>query len=222
LSRLTKEVAMRQFAPVIVGLALCGTSLVGSAVSAARPPPVAVLTRPLIAQLDQQALIIVRGFPWSRRLDVRLAGSTTSIGLLAPWQSLHFRHGVWSGELLPVGRRGVYPIQFRQRPGGHILQSRHWLFRVLARNTLKRPAFPSPFDVARWWVRVVAGGTLLRVRPWRFPTHDYRDRRLQQEFVVAYSPHRNSTVSERLGIFITCVRINFGGDWRLLEASVSP
>ena len=122
----------------------------------------------------------------------------------------------------PVGRRGVYPIQFRQRPGGHILQSRHWLFRVLARNTLKRPAFPSPFDVARWWVRVVAGGTLLRVRPWRFPTHDYRDRRLQQEFVVAYSPHRNSTVSERLGIFITCVRINFGGDWRLLEASVSP
>ena len=157
MSRLTKEVAMRQFAPVIVGLALCGTSLVGSAVSAARPPPVAVLTRPLIAQLDQRALIIVRGFPWSRRLDVRLAGSTTSIGLLAPWQSLHFRHGVWSGELLPVGRRGVYPIQFRQRPGGHILQSRHWLFRVLARNTLGRPAFPSPFDVARWWVRVEAG-----------------------------------------------------------------
>ena len=62
----------------------------------------------------------------------------------------------------------------------------------------------------------------MRVRPWRFQMHDYRDRRLQQEFVVAYSPRGNRTVSGRLGIFITCVRINFGGNWRLLEASVRP
>lgn len=211
---------MRALIPVVVGF--CGTSLVGGEPSAARPPAVVVVIRPTIARLEQRSTIVVSGVPRSGRLVVRLAGSTTSIGLLAPWQPLRFRDGAWTGELLPLERRGVYPIQLRRQPNGRIMQSPRWLFRVLAPDTLRLPAFPSLFDVARWWVRAVAHGTVVAVRPWQFPMHDYRDPRLQRELVVAYSPRGDSTVAGRLGMFITCVRLDFGGNWRLLEASVRP
>jgi hypothetical protein len=45
---------------------------------------------------------------------------------------------------------------------------------------------------------------------------------LNQLLVVAYSPRGTPAPSERLGVWITAVREGYGGDWRLLEATVTP
>jgi hypothetical protein len=180
------------------------------------------VTQPLVARLDQSALLTVWGLRRWKRLEVRLVGSTTAIGLIEPWQPLRFHNGTWTVHLYPLELRGVYPIQLREQPGGRILQSNHWLLRVLARGTLACPTFANPIDVARAWVNDVAHGKLVAVKPWPFRTSDHRDRRLHLKLVVAYNPADDPSLSGRLGIFITCVRVNFRSNWRLLEATIAP
>jgi hypothetical protein len=158
-------------AAAVAGFGLCGTNLVSDSAAVARPVPVLlVFTQPPVARLDQSALLTVRGVRLVRQIRVRLRGSTTAIGLLAPWLPLRFHAGEWTARLPPLEHRGVYPIELRREPGGRILQSKRWLFRVLARGTLARPAFTSPIEVVRWWVQVVRHGTLVAIKPWRFRT----------------------------------------------------
>ena len=49
--------------------------------------------------------------------------------------------------------------------------------------------------------------------------HDYRDRNCNRKS-SSHTARAGIAPEWALGIFITGVRINFGGDWRLLEASV--
>jgi hypothetical protein len=219
---MTRTVGSR-IAAAVVGFGLCGTTVAdGDEASAHGPVAIVVVTRPHVAVLQQSALVIVRGLDPARGLNVRLAGSTTAIGLLAPWLPLRFRDGAWTGRLPPLERRGVYQIELRGRVGSRILTSRRWLFRVLERGTLRRPTFTSPVGVARWWVRVRAHGTLVAVRQWPMSIRDQRDHRLHRKLVIAYSPPGDTSVAGRLGFFITCVRLDFGARWRLLDASVAP
>jgi hypothetical protein len=116
--------------------------------------------------------------------------------------------------------RGVYPLEFRERAGSKVAGARRCLFRVLALGTLARPSFSTPEGVARDWVK--RHGMLRALRRWPLGSHDLRVRGLHQRFVAAYSPLGDPNLSDRLGIFITAVRISFGARWRLLEANVRP
>ena len=179
-----------------------------------------VNVRPAVVRLGQSAVVEVRtGEPW-RRLELRLKGSTTEIGLLSPWVRLRLRDGVWSARIPPLEARGVYPIELRGLPGDGVLHSRGWLYKVLAAGTLAAPSFLTPEGVVRDWIG--RHGTLRALRRWPFSAHDRRDPVLHQRLIAAYTPRGDQNPSDRLGIFITAVRISFSARWRLLEATVRP
>jgi len=181
---------------------------------------VEVNVRPAVVRLGQSAVVEVRtGEPW-RRLELRLKGSTTEIGLLSPWVRLRLRDGVWSARIPPLEARGVYPIELRGLPGDGVLHSRGWLYKVLAAGTLAAPSFLTPEGVVRDWIG--RHGTLRALRRWPFSAHDRRDPVLHQRLIAAYTPRGDQNPSDRLGIFITAVRISFSARWRLLEATVRP
>jgi hypothetical protein len=176
--------------------------------------------RPSVVRYGEQATIVVRG-AHADGLEVLLDGATDFSGGLLPWRSLRPAGGAWHGALPLPALRGIYPIVLRA-DGHAAFRSERWLLRVFAPGTGSRPSFADPADVARWWVRTVAGGTLVTLRSWPRPGFDRRDVRLHRLFVVAYSPPDQPGVDERLGMFVTAVRDGYGGRWRFLEATVSP
>jgi hypothetical protein len=185
---------------------------------AVRTPVVKV--RPAVVRLGQSATIVVRAAKGSQGFEVRLEGSTTAIGLLSPWFRLRRHGGVWTVRVPPLELRGVYPLELREWPRRRVVRSWRWLYEVLAIDTLGRPSFATPEGVARDWVR--RRGTLRAARRWPFSTRDHRLPTFQQRLVVAYIPSGDPSPSDRLGAFITAVRVSFGGRWRLLEATVRP
>jgi len=206
----------------VAGFGLTGVPVSDAAASTARPlaARVVVNVRPAVVRLGRSAVVEVRTRePW-RQLELRLKGSTTEIGLLSPWIRLRLRDGVWSARIPPLEARGVYPIELRASPGESVLHSKGWLYMVLSAGTLAGPSFPTPEGVVRAWIR--RHGTLRALRRWPFSVHDRRVPALHQRLIVAYTPRGNQNASDRLGIFITAVRIGFGARWRLLEATVRP
>lgn len=183
-------------------------------------PSPTVTMLPAVARLGQVAVVAVHGLGRRGNLEVRLEGSTTAIGLRSPWVPLRMRSGVWSGPMPLLERRGVYPIELRQRAGAPVMRSKQWLFRVLAVGTLSGRSFATPEQVARSWVR--DHGTLVALKRWPMPALDHRLPAMHQLMVAAYSPPGDPSLTGRLGIFITAVRTSFRGPWRFLEATVQP
>jgi hypothetical protein len=117
---------------------------------------------------------------------------------------------------------GIYPIKLRTRPKLAISLAESAYLRVYWDGTETRPLFPTPEQVAEWWVRTVTGGTLVAIRRWPRQAIDHRLASLHRLFVVAYSPRGRPAQQERLGAWITAVREGYRGRWRLLEAAVTP
>jgi len=120
------------------------------------------------------------------------------------------------------GLLGVYPVLLRVRAGAERFGSSRWLLRVFERGTGRRPSFPDPSDVARWWVGTVRRQSLVALKAWPRPGFDHRDPRLHALFVVAYLPNGDQNIVDRVGMFITAYRDGYHGRWRLLEATVQP
>jgi hypothetical protein len=180
-----------------------------------------VVLQPGVVRLGQHATIAVSA-THSRFLEVRLPGATDVAGRQLPWRPLHRSAGLWVGSLPAPALRGLYPVELRAgreaapfRPGGIFL-------RVLARGTQARPSFATPAGAVRWWVRSVAGATLVALKPWARPGFDRRDLRLHRLFVVAYSPPGRPAVGDRLGMFVEVFRDGYRARWQVLEATVAP
>jgi hypothetical protein len=72
---------------------------------------------------------------------------------------------------------GVYQLQLRVPQHTRLLQSPHWLLRVLPSGALGRATFPSPRAVIRSYVSGLPGDQVLVAdRAWRPPSYDHRDR----------------------------------------------
>lgn len=201
--------------PTLV-LALTVSSARGAAVLAPQ-----ITLQPSVVRLWQQATITVHGIH-ATSLDVQLAGATDPSGAQLSWRSLRLVGDTWHGTLPAPTLRGVYRVVLRTSSGIAPVGSRQSFLRVFAPGTGARPSFADPVDVARWWVRTVAGGELVALKPWPRPDFDRRDKRLHRLFVVGYSPPEHLDVNDRLGMFVTAVRDGFGGRWRFLEATVQP
>jgi hypothetical protein len=205
----------------LVLLASIAAVVVLASASAASPgrAPRAVV-EPTIARLGQRSTIAVSGFG-ARSVQVRMDGATYQDGKLLPWRSLRLSGGVWRGKLPFPALRGVYQILVRAGSRAASIRVPSFV-RVYEPGTRARPAFRQPEDVARWWVRTVAQGTLVALKPWPRLATDRRDPRLHRLFLVAYSPPGQPAVEDRLGMFITAFRETYHGRWRLLEATAEP
>jgi hypothetical protein len=169
------------------------------------------------------AKIDVEGVPEATAVAVRLEGASGVLGTLLPWTALRRqRDGTWLARLPQPILPGIYPIKLRTRPTLAISLAEVTYLRVYWDGTDTRPLFATPEQVAAWWVRSVAGGTLVAIRRWPRQAIDRRLTRLHRLFVVAYSRHGTLALNERLGVWITAVREGYRGKWRLLEAAVTP
>jgi hypothetical protein len=176
--------------------------------------------RPAVTEIGDRATIRVFGVH-ARSVEVRLV-ATDVLGRPFPWRLLTRANGAWVGTLPAPVFLGVYPVLLRTRPGVPLLGSQRLFLRLFEPGTRARPAFDNPVDVARWWVRDVAHGTLVAVKAWPRPTFDRRDTRLHRLFVVSYSVPGHPQASDRLGMFITAFRDGYEAPWQLLEATVEP
>jgi hypothetical protein len=161
--------------------------------------------------------------PEATAVEVQLEGASSVFGTLFPWIALQRRrNGDWLAGLPQPVLPGIYPIRLRTRPKFAISLAEVAYLRVYWDGTDTRPLFPTPEQVATWWVRQVAGGTLVAIRRWPRQPIDHRLTSLNRLFVVAYSPHGNLAPQERLGVWITAVREGYRGEWRLLDEDVTP
>jgi hypothetical protein len=194
--------------------------LTASAVLLVTGPQVAL--HPAVLPLRHTASVTVTGVG-APTLEVHLLGGSTALGAPLPWTELHRVGSTWRGTLPLTEFRGIYPIELRIARGDPVLRSDNWLLRVFARGTLSRPSFETPEEVAQYWVGTVGPQAHVEaLRLWPRPAFDRRVRKLHQLMVVSYSRTASSTVTDRLGIFITAVRDGYHGRWRLLEATTVP
>jgi hypothetical protein len=201
----------RQSLPIAVGSAV---AVLAGAVPAAAGSRPALTVAPAIVDRGAAAAVIVSGLD-AASVDVRVVGAKR-------WRPLVLRAGRWSGAVRGPLLRGVYALELRSH--GRVYRSHEWLLRVLGRRTLSRPSFATPEAVAAWWARTVPQrrSRLVAIRPWPLPADDRRDPQLHRLFVIAYGPVGDRNPSHRLGIWITAFRNQYGGSWRLLEATVQP
>ena len=156
-------------------------------------------------------------------LELRVVGATMNLGQPLPWTPLRYKRHAWHGLLPAPEFRGIYRLELRIRRGSPVLRSEHWLLRVFARGTQSRTSFSTPEGVAREWVRTLPRhARLVAMKRWPHPAFDQRDHRRHQLLVVAYTQDGQRAVEDRLGIFVTAVRDDLRGPWRLLEATVAP
>jgi len=167
--------------------------------------------------------IEVEGLPEATSVEVLLEGASSILGAPMPWIALRRRpDGSWSAHLPQPVLPGIYPIKLRTQPTVALTVTQAAYLRVYWDGTETNPLFSTPDQVAEWWVRRVAGGTLGAIRRWPGQPIDHRLASLNRLFVVAYSPPGLPAPSDRLGVWITAVREGYGGGWRLLEATVTP
>src|SRR5262245_22275041 len=152
-------------------------------------------------------------------VQARASGATGRLGHAFPWTALTFNGRSWVGLLPAPELRGVYALELRIDHRSDVVRSPRWLVRVFARGTSSRPTFTEPVDVARDWVsRLPSRPRLVAWRRWPLSAFDHRDPRLHRRVVVAYQRRGGP----RLGMFVTAVRDDPQGQWRLLEATVTP
>ena len=193
--------------------------------TATAPPThhVRITVRPRTVVPYASAEIEVEGVPEATGVEVQLEGASGVLGAPFPWIGLRrHQNGSWLARLPQPVLPGIYPIKLRTWPNLAITVSEVAYLRVYWDGTDTRPLFRAPEQVVAWWVRNAAGGTLVAIRRWPSQAIDHRLASLHRLFVVAYSPPGGAGPQERLGAWITAVREGYGGNWRLLEASVSP
>jgi len=212
---------------VLLASSAVGPATVSSASGDGTPPARIVggpelRLSPSVTRRGQRAVVTVRHLDVPS-LELRIVGGTTSFGQRLPWLHLQHRGKGWR-VLAPAPEfRGVYPLELRTRRGAKVLRSDHWLLRVFAPGTRSRAAFSTPEGVARNWVRTLPrNARLVALKRWPRPAFDRRDPHRHQLLAVAYTLAGDRTVGERLGMFVTAVRDELQGTWRLLEATVSP
>ena len=205
--------------PAILALAIAAAAGQGRQAAATGYPR--VLLTPATVLPGHGAAIAVSGIR-APSLQAQLVGATDESGRQLPWRTLVRRQGVWHGQLEPPALLGVYQVRLRTTGATPILIA-HSTLRVLQPGTTARPAFGSPEDVARWWLRTERpGATLNALKTWPTPRFDRRDQRLHRLLVLAYSPAGRPSIRDRLGIFLTAYRERPTGHWRLLETTVLP
>jgi hypothetical protein len=208
-------------AAIVASAALLATTGCGGE-SSDRVGPVGLDLDPSIAVLKERVGISVHGMSGSP-VEARLEGATDADGNALPWTRLTRSGSSWQGTLPAPALLGIYFVQLRAGKGAHIVRSHHWMLRVFRPGTLRRRSFPTPEQVARYWVARLPGHPkLVAMKRWPRPDFDHRDRRLHQLLVIAWLPHGRHARSDRLGIFVTAVRDGFNGGWRLLEATALP
>lgn len=210
--------------------ALVGTAASARLVRAASPSPrargIRVRLQPRVIEY-RPCRVSVSGIA-ATSVSVRLRGADDPTGLAYQWTPYRWHRltlvrGSWRGFLSAPPLRGIYQLQFRVQQHKQLLQSPHWLLRVLPPDTLRRSALPTPRAVIRAYVRNLPGDQVLAVaRRWRPATFDHRDPRLHRLFVIAYRPRDNNTSTAARGLFINTVRDGYRGRWRLLEATTAP
>lgn len=187
---------------------------------------VRVLLRPRVVDYGA-ARVSISGIS-AAAVSVRLQGADDPAGRAYRWTPYRWRRlrlvrGKWCGVLPAAPLRGVYQLQFQVERRPRLLQSRHWLLRVLSPGTLRRSAFSTPRAVIRDYVSDLPGNqVLIAVRGWPHAAFDHRDPRMHRLFVIAYAPRGDKRLSARRGLFITTVRDGYHGRWRLLQATVGP
>ena len=191
-------------------------------VSSAATQPPQLRLYPAVAMRGQNATISVTGLDVPS-LEVRVVGATTNLGQPLPWTPLRHTRLAWHGLLPAPEFRGVYPLELRVGRGSTVMRSEHWLLPVFARGTRSRPTFSTPEGVARWWVQTLPlDARLVATKRWPQPAFDLRDDRRHQRLVIAYTQAGHRGVDDRLGMFVTAVRVGVKGPWRLPEATVVP
>ena len=205
-------------------LAATAATVPAIAATDARPAHrVRITVSPRTVAPYESAEIEVAGLPGATSVEVRLEGASSVLGTSMPWIALHRRDdGNWLTHLPQPVLPGIYPIKLRTRPALAISLTHVAYLRVYWEGTETRPLFSTPDQVAAWWVRHEAGGTLVRIRRWPRQAIDRRLASLNRLFVVAYSPPGLPAPSQRHGVWVTAVREGSRGEWRLLEATVTP
>jgi hypothetical protein len=202
-----------------VGVAACAVA--GLVCSSSASASLHVSLRPSVVAVGGRVTVRVEGWQGSR-LEVALDGASDRDGHLLGWRAARRWGSSWTAPLPRPALRGIYPLLLRERPGGRVIRSRHWLLRVFRPHASREPSFATPEEVIRWWVRTRTRGTVAALRRWRRPDFDKRDPRLHRLFVIAYNPPGRPGIANRLGMFLTAVRDGYDGRWRLLEATVQP
>jgi hypothetical protein len=180
-----------------------------------------------VIDLYHAASVTVSGVH-ARRAEVRLLGALDRRGPAYrwtpyPWRPLRLVGGSWHGLLPAPPLLGVYQLQLRLDHGRALLSSPRWLLHVLAAGTMTRRSFPTARAAIRDFVAHLPGRPqLVALRPWPRPPFDHRDPRLQRLFVIAYTPRGEHRPAARRGLFLTTVRDNYHGRWRLLQATTQP
>jgi hypothetical protein len=215
--------------PSLIASALVGTASSAGAVAASatapRVHPIRVRLQPRVVEYGP-ARLAVSGIS-AAAVFVRLRDANDPAGLAYQWTPyrwlrLRWERGRWSGVLAAPPLLGIYQLQFRVQQH-KLLQSPHWLLRVLPPRTLERSAFPTPQAVIHNYVSDLPGHQILvAIRQWPPARFDHRDPRLHRLFVIAYAQRGDNRPNTRLGLFITTVRDGYHGRWRLLEATTGP
>ena len=206
----------------VVSLALVATARSDTE----RVRPIRVRVEPRVLDYGP-ARVSVAGLS-AATVSVRLRGANDPAGLAYQWNPYRWRRlkrggGSWRGLVARPPLHGIYQVQLRVGQSTRLLQSPHWLLRVLPPGALKRAAFRTPRAVIRSYVSDLAGNeVLIAIRRWPRAAFDHRDPRLHRLFVIAYAPKADNTPSARFGQFITTFRDGYHGRWRLLEATTSP
>lgn len=219
----------------VVAIAGVSTVFVGSASSAravlARSPrhrarTIRVRVRPRVVEYEP-ARVSVSGLS-AAAVSVRLLGANDPAGLAYHWNPYRWHRlrlvgAKWRGAMPAPPLRGIYRLQFQVQQSKRLLQSPHWLLRVLPHGVLTRSGFRTPRAVIRDFVSALPGHrVLVAARHWPQAGFDHRDPRLHQLFVIAYAPRRDNTPRARRGLFITTVRDGYHGRWFLLDATTVP
>lgn len=211
---------MRRTTQTLIVLSVLALAL--AAVSSASPDPPQLRLYPAVAVRGENAMVTVTGLDVPS-LEVRVVGGTTNLGRPLPWTPLRHSRLGWHGRLPAPEFRGVYPIELRVGRGSPVMRSEDWILPIFALGTRSRPSFGSPEGVAGWWVRTLPlDARLVAMKRWPRPTFDLRDHRRHQLLVVAYTQAGHRRADDRLGMFVTAVRMGVRGPWRLLEATVVP
>ena len=209
---------------------LCGVLalalvLVGAGTAGAASPPLTVTPhvslQPAVVVLGGHATVLVSGWH-APHLQVSLEGATNRAGYLLGWRVAHRDGQAWIVDLPQPALRGIYPVFLRERAGGTVTRSTHWLLRIFRLKATGEPTFTTPEEAVRWWVRTSPHATLAALKRWPRSALDKRDPKLHRLFVVAFNLRGKPGVANRLGRFVTAVRDGYGGPWRLLEANVQP
>jgi hypothetical protein len=213
---------LRYWAISTLAAGMIGLGIAAGAETAPKGRHVVIRISPPVVVPYLWASISVGGLGDATGVDVRMLGATNVRGDQISWMPLHRLRRDWEARLPQPVLPGIYPVDLRVRPTLEVISAPVVYVRVYEAGTTTRPTFATPAQVAIWWVADVAGGTVVAIRRWQATALDHRLPSLHRLLVTSYDLPNTSGSTERLGIWITAVREGYSGNWRLLDASVTP